>query len=264
MAALALSSPFHCCKWQPLSPLSLNSRQPRLPLLVPRASAFLSTPRLAETRICSGSSVASTCSDIFVGEYGSLCRYSVSPIYQQKKRTGVRAAADDVPSYKGYPPMLKKPRWWWRVLACIPYMMPLSETWMYAETAYSLHSFLEDYEFCTYKFLTFIGSLPSWFLLAYFFGAYLGIVRNNRWPHFFRFHVVTGMLLEIIVQVVGTVNDWVPPSLYWGKFGAHYWLAISFAFFFIVIECLRCALNGMYADVPFLSDASYMQIPYDT
>jgi hypothetical protein len=145
----------------------------------------------------------------------------------------------------------------------VPYLMPLSETWMYAETAYSLHAFLEDYEFCTYPFLILIGSLPSWFLLAYFFGAYLGVVRNNRWPHFLRFHVVTGMLLEIIVQVIGTVNDWVPQALYWGKFGAHYWLAISFAFLFIVIDCIRCALSGMYADVPFLSDASYMQIPYE-
>lgn len=134
---------------------------------------------------------------------------------------------------------------------------------MYAETAYSLHAFLEDYEFLTYPFLIMIGSLPGWFLLAYFFGAYLGVVRNNRWPHFLRFHVVTGMLLEIMVQVIGTINDWVPQALYWGKLGAHYWLAVAFAFLFIVIDCIRCALKGMYADVPFLSDAAYMQIPYE-
>ncbi len=190
---------------------------------------------------------------------------------RRKGRTGeegggynpTRAAADDVPAFKGYPPMTQKPKFWWRILACVPYLMPLSETWMYAETAYSLHPFLEDYEFCTYPFLILIGSLPGWFLLAYFFGAYLGVVRNNRWPHFLRFHVVTGMLLEIIVQVIGTVNDWVPQAVYWGKFGAHYWLAVSFAFLFIVLDCIRCALNGMYADVPFLSDASYMQIPYE-
>lgn len=181
-----------------------------------------------------------------------------------RRRTGSpRAATEDVPSFKGFAPMQEKPKFWWRILACVPYLMPLSETWMYAETAYSLHGFLEDYEFCTYPFLILIGSLPSWFLLAYFFGAYLGVVRNNRWPHFLRFHVVTGMLLEIIVQVIGTVNDWVPQAVYWGKFGAHYWLAVTFAFLFIVLDCIRCALNGMYADVPFLSDASYMQIPYE-
>jgi Tic20 family protein import component len=199
----------------------------------------------------------------FRGGEGGLVRVREGEERRGRGRGGVRAAAEDVPSFKGFAPMQEKPKFWWRILACVPYLMPLSETWMYAETAYSLHAFLEDYEFCTYPFLILIGSLPSWFLLAYFFGAYLGVVRNNRWPHFLRFHVVTGMLLEIIVQVIGTVNDWVPQALYWGKFGAHYWLAISFAFLFIVIDCIRCALSGMYADVPFLSDASYMQIPYE-
>ncbi|XP_073387947.1 protein TIC 20-I, chloroplastic-like [Physcomitrium patens] len=200
------------------------------------------------------------------GESGRIWGSStVSEITLRRRRCNVtpRAATEDVPSFKGFAPMQEKPKFWWRILACVPYLMPLSETWMYAETAYSLHSFIEDYEFCTYPFLILIGSLPSWFLLAYFFGAYLGIVRNNRWPHFLRFHVVTGMLLEIIVQVIGTVNDWVPQAVYWGKFGAHYWLAVTFAFLFIVLDCIRCALNGMYADVPFLSDASYMQIPYE-
>lgn len=198
------------------------------------------------------------------GDGGRIAGRLAASSVKSRRRTGTpRAASEDVPSFKGFPPMQEKPKFWWRILACVPYLMPLSETWMYAETAYSLHAFIEDYEFCTYPFLILIGSLPSWFLLAYFFGAYLGVVRNNRWPHFLRFHVVTGMLLEIIVQVIGTVNDWVPQAVYWGKFGAHYWLAVTFAFLFIVLDCIRCALNGMYADVPFLSDASYMQIPYE-
>ncbi|KAL3684240.1 hypothetical protein R1sor_002262 [Riccia sorocarpa] len=198
------------------------------------------------------------------GRLSEILRPSLAlPTRKRRSTNGPRASAEDVPSFKGFAPMTEKPKWFWRILACIPYLMPLSETWMYAETAYGLFAFLEDYEFCTYPFLIMIGSLPGWFLLAYFFGAYLGIVRNNRWPHFLRFHVVTGMLLEIILQVMGTVNDWVPQSVYWGKIGAHYWLAVSMAFLFIVLDCIRCALSGMYADVPFLSDASYMQIPYE-
>ncbi|KAG6550648.1 hypothetical protein Mapa_007745 [Marchantia paleacea] len=198
------------------------------------------------------------------GRLNEILRPSLAFSTRTRRSTSApRASSEDIPSFKGFPPMTEKPKWFWRILACVPYLMPLSETWMYAETAYSLFAFLEDYEFCTYPFLILIGSLPGWFLLAYFFGAYLGIVRNNRWPHFLRFHVVTGMLLEIILQVMGTVNDWVPQSVYWGKIGAHYWLAISTAFLFIVLDCIRCALSGMYADVPFLSDASYMQIPYE-
>ncbi|MBA0702129.1 hypothetical protein Goari_027078 [Gossypium aridum] len=120
--------------------------------------------------------------------------------------------------------------------------MPLHETWMYAETAYHLHPFLEDFEFLTYPFLGAIGSLPSWFLMAYFFVAYLGIVRRKEWPHFFRFHVVMGMLLEIALQVIGTVSRWMPLAIYWGKFGMHFWTAVAFAYLFTILECIRCAL----------------------
>ncbi|KAL4574661.1 hypothetical protein LXL04_021497 [Taraxacum kok-saghyz] len=174
-----------------------------------------------------------------------------------------KASKDTTPfSYK-FPPMEKKPKWYWRTLACLPYLMPLHETWMYAETAFHLHPFLEDFEFLTYPFLQALGGLPSWFLIAYFIIAYLAIVRRKEWPHFFRFHVVTGMLLEIALQVTGTVWKWLPSGWYWGVVGMHFWTAFAFGFLFTVLECVRCALAGMYADVPFVCDAAYIQIPYE-
>ncbi|CAA6658419.1 unnamed protein product [Spirodela intermedia] len=184
---------------------------------------------------------------LLCGDYGSLRSMipSAPPRAGDRSRGGPRASKD-VPYSFRFPPMTKKPKWWWRTLACIPYLMPLHETWMYAETAYHLHPFLEDLEFLTYPFLGFIGRLPSWFLMAYFFAAYLGVVRKKMWPHFFRFHVVMGMLLEIALQ-----------------FGMHFWTAVAFAYLFTVLECMRCALAGMYADIPFVCDAAYIQIPYD-
>lgn len=196
------------------------------------------------------------------GDQGSLLRTIPMLPRRQGSRMSPRASKD-VPYSFRYPPMTKKPRWWWRTLACLPYLMPLHETWMYAETAYHLHPFLEDFEFITYPFLTAIGQLPGWFLMAYFFVAYLGVVRRKEWPHFFRFHVVMGMLLEISLQVVGTVSRWMPLAIYWGKVGMHFWTGVAFAYLFTVLECLRCALAGMYADVPFICDAAYIQIPYD-
>ncbi|CAL1384142.1 unnamed protein product [Linum trigynum] len=201
-------------------------------------------------------------SPLINGERGGLLRMIPSLPRQRGSNLPARAAKD-VPTSFRFPPMTKKPRWWWRTLACLPYLMPLHETWMYAETAYHLHPFLEDFEFLTYPFLGAIGSLPGWFLMAYFFVAYLGVVRRKEWPHFFRFHVVMGMLLEIALQVVGTVSRWLPLGIYWGKVGMHFWTAVAFAYLFTVLECIRCALAGMYADVPFVCDAAYIQIPYD-
>ncbi|KAG1365416.1 hypothetical protein COCNU_12G004160 [Cocos nucifera] len=174
-------------------------------------------------------------------DHGSLA--DMMPVLPKRHAASPRSrvvprASKDVPYSFRYPPMTKKPRWWWRTLACIPYLMPLHETWMYAETAYHLHPFLEDFEYLTYPFLGFIGSLPAWFLMAYFFVAYLGVVRRKEWPHFFRFHVVMGMLLEIALQVVGTVSRWMPLALYWGKLGMHFWAAVAFAYLFTVLECI--------------------------
>uniref|UniRef100_A0A2N9IC97 Protein TIC 20 n=1 Tax=Fagus sylvatica TaxID=28930 RepID=A0A2N9IC97_FAGSY len=205
-------------------------------------------------------SAAST--PLLSGDQGSLLR--TIPLLPRRRRSHMPPqASKDVPYSFRFPPMTKKPKWWWRSLACLPYLMPLHETWMYAETAYHLHPFLEDFEFLTYPFLGAIGSLPSWFLMAYFFVAYLGIVRRKEWPHFFRFHVVMGMLLEIALQVIGTVSRWMPLAVYWGKVGMHFWTAVAFAYLFTVLESMRCALAGMYADIPFVCDAAYIQIPYD-
>lgn len=197
---------------------------------------------------------------------GDLCGLSdaISKIPVRRRTVFTPRAAKDVPTSFRFPAMTKKPRWWWRTLACLPYLMPLHETWMYAETAYHLHPFLEDFEFITYPFLQILGNLPPWFLIAYFLVAYLAIVRRKEWPHFFRFHVVIGMLLEIALQVIGLVSRrWLPRAVYWGKIGMHFWTGFAFAFLFTVLESMRCALAGMYADIPFVSDAAYIQIPYD-
>lgn len=189
--------------------------------------------------------------------------HEIPRLHKCKKSHICVQASKDIPYSFRYPPMTKKPRWWWRTLACLPYLMPLHETWMYAETAYNLHPFLEDFQFLTYPFLRALGRLPVWFLLAYFFFAYLGIVRRKEWPHFFRFHVVMGMLLELALHLVGIISRWMPAGIYWSKLGMHTWTILGFGHLFTVLMCMRFALTGMYADVPFISDAAYIQIPYD-
>lgn len=208
------------------------------------------------------SSLSSASKPLLCGEYPCFSDTLSKFPKQRRVSFSPRASSKDVPQGFRYPAMTKRPRFWWRSLACLPYLMPLHETWMYAETAYHLHPFLEKLEFMTYPFLRALGRLPSWFLMAYFFLAYLGIVRRKEWPHFFRYHMVMGMLLEIALQVIGTVSRWMPPAVYWGKLGMHIWTAVAFAYMFTVLECIKCAVCGMYADVPYICDAAYIQIPY--
>jgi len=110
----------------------------------------------------------------------------------------------DVPAFKGFPPMQTRPAWYWRIVAVIPYFLPLFEGWLYSESAITVYAPLFHYKVLCSPIVNVFAILPSWFLLAYFLAAYLGVVRNNRWPHFLRFHVVMGMLMEIILQVRST------------------------------------------------------------
>ncbi|XP_042491076.1 protein TIC 20-I, chloroplastic-like isoform X2 [Macadamia integrifolia] len=197
--------------------------------------------------------------------YGSLSHSLVLPTRSSmanRSRMSPRASKDAASSFC-YPQMTRKPRWWWRTLACIPYLISFHWAWTSAETAYYLHPFLEDFEFLTYPFLRALKRLPPWFLMAYFITAYLGVVKRKEWPHFFRFHVAMGMLLEITLEVMGTVSHWLPLSMYWGKFGMHFWTAAAFAYLFTLVECMRCAFVGMYAEVPFACDAAYIQMSFD-
>ena len=202
---------------------------------------------------------------LLCGDRGSLSRTIPMLPRRQRRCLTPRASKDDIPTGGfRYPAMTRKPRWWWRVLACLPYLLPFHETWMYAETAYHLHPFFEDFEFLTQPFLESLSLLPSWFLIAYFIIAYLCVVRRKEWPHFLRFNVAMGLLMELSLQIVGIVTKrWMPRAIYWGKLGMHFWTFFGFAFLFTVIECVRCTLVGKYADVPFVSDAAYIQIPYD-
>lgn len=155
----------------------------------------------------------------------------------------------------------EKPKWWWRSLACIPYLMPLHVPWMYAQTGYSGHPLLEILEpfaqpFCHY----FIGFLPTWSTMLYYYTAYLGVVRRKEWPRFFRHHVITAMLLDNILQVVTTVSRWAPVGYRVGKPMMHFWVAVVFIVILAVLACIRRALAGEIPDVPFVGDAAYLHM----
>ncbi|XP_057470788.1 protein TIC 20, chloroplastic-like [Actinidia eriantha] len=199
------------------------------------------------------------------GHRGSLSHTIPMLPSQQLPFLTPRASKDDVPtgSFR-YPAMTTKPRWWWRVLACVPYLLPFHNTWVYTETAYHLHAFFEVFNIWTKPFLVSLSRLPSWFFFTYVILGHLCVVRRKEWPHFLRFNVAMGLLMDLSLQIVGIVTKrWMPRAIYWGKLGMHFWTFFGFAFLFTVIECVRCTLMGKYADVPFVSDAAYIQIPYE-
>ncbi|XP_020108515.1 protein TIC 20, chloroplastic-like isoform X1 [Ananas comosus] len=187
---------------------------------------------------------------------------SISGIPSLSRRSKMRPRSSVVPlaskSSFSYPEMTCKPKWWWRTLACIPYLLPLHNIWSYADVVYHLHPLLQNYEFLVNPFLDTIALMPSWLTYALFMGIYYLVVRRNELPHFLRFHIAMAMLFDTGIQIMGTVCTWMPNTVYRGSLMVHFWLTLAFLQMYTVLDCMRCALSGMYSEVPFLSESAYI------
>ena len=175
---------------------------------------------------------------------------------QSKSLMPVQASADNPFSVR-IPTIDEKPVWWWRILACLPYLLALQMS----ETAYYVQPFLERYEFLEGLFYYIPGAvhrLPWWFQFAHFYVAYLGVVQSDKWPHYLRFHVAMGFLLESALLVVVQSSNLMPLIHFQGTFGLYYWAAVGFMYILMVLECVRCALAGRYVKLPLISDSAFI------
>lgn len=84
----------------------------------------------------------------------------------------------------------------------------------------------------------------------------MGVVKNEDWPHFFRYHLIMAMLLETALQVLCQSSNFMPLIHFNGAFGMYYWAAVGFAYIFILLGCVKCALVGKYVKIPFVSEAA--------
>ncbi|XP_050368321.1 protein TIC 20-IV, chloroplastic-like [Argentina anserina] len=151
-----------------------------------------------------------------------------------------------------FPKMTEKLEWWCRTLACLPFLASV----LMSEHGFHIIPFAEHYHLfgdLIYYVPGAIKRLPWWFPSAYCILAYFFIVKKKEWSHFFRYHVVMAMLLDTMLQVVGKASEFFPLIHSCGTFGIEYCAAVGFLYILILLECMRCALAGKYAKLPFFS-----------
>ncbi|KAF8693772.1 hypothetical protein HU200_039195 [Digitaria exilis] len=156
-----------------------------------------------------------------------------------------------------YPELSSKPKWWWRSLACVPYLLPLHNMWGNADAIYQLHPYLQRFSLL-YAFIDTMALLPGWLFLVIFMTIYFFVVRRKWSPHFLRFHVILAILLDTGSQALATAVNWSPSIVFQGKPMAYFWMTMAFIQMFTVVECMRCALSGLYPNVPFVSHTAFI------
>ncbi|EES05420.1 hypothetical protein BDA96_04G228500 [Sorghum bicolor] len=176
-----------------------------------------------------------------------------SPKLKSRTQVGCQASLSSF----SYPELSSKPKWWWRTLACVPYLLPLHNMWGHADAIYQLHPYLQRFSL-PYAFIDTMALLPGWLFLAIFMTIYFFVVRRKWSPHFLRFHIILAILLDTGSQALATACNWNPSIVFQGKQMAYFWMTMAFIQIFTVVECMRCALSGVYANIPFISHAAFI------
>ncbi|CAN8308563.1 unnamed protein product [Cochlearia groenlandica] len=153
------------------------------------------------------------------------------------------------------PKIAERPEWWWRTLACVPYLISLQ----ISDVGFYLQPFLEKHDAIGDMIYFIPGAInrwPHWFFMVYCFLGYTWIVKNKDLPHYLRFHMMMGMLIETALQIIWCTSNFFPLIHFKGRFGTYYWMVIGFTYICLLLECIRCALAGVYAQIPFMTDAA--------
>ncbi len=98
-----------------------------------------------------------------------------------------------------------------------------------------------------------------------FLGLYLGVVRNETLKYLLRFYAMQSLLLAIIVALFSALLSGIAPALSLAGGAAALivttlssviFLGIIAASIFSIVQAAR----GLYAELPFISEAAYSQI----
>ena len=171
----------------------------------------------------------------------------------QKKKGGGGGGGEDTEE------ALNKPNILWRVVSACMYFIP----WIDAQQ-------LSNYFYDQWSVLLPLYMVPAWPArlycitpmapLIWFFMLFSLVIRNKRLPHFLRFHTMQAMMTDIVVMLFGLTRQSLPYYI------AGSWVDTvlsQYAFLcalLTVIWCIWKTLEGYYVELPFVSEAVYIQL----
>jgi hypothetical protein len=146
-----------------------------------------------------------------------------------------------------------------RVLACLPYLLPLIEVFAFGQFL------MNDFPLLGLIFLPLLPLLKIYYGVRYagliiFFALWLLVVRNENISHFIRFNTMQAIILDIVIFLCGILTDLV--RLVPGSGFAMQTLetTIFLGIVAAVIYSVAQSLMGKYAEIPAISDAVHMQV----
>ena len=177
-----------------------------------------------------------------------------------------------------------RPNALWRVLAVLPYLVPLMGSLAFGQDMCVL---LCDHRhgcrlgshtqtrtlyvrYDTFPLISWLINVFGPMLQAYysnsftpffvFFALYLAVVRNEKLPHFMRFNAMQSILLDICIMLGGLIIQYMPFEIAFSTIGGLCNNLVFTTGAASVFYCVFYTLQGKYADIPTVSEAVYIQV----
>jgi Chloroplast import apparatus Tic20-like len=147
-----------------------------------------------------------------------------------------------------------------RIFSSLPYLLPLTSSIGFSGAVLqefpALGNVLAP---LLLPVLTIYRTVPFASLII-FFALFLLVVRNEKVPHLIRFNTMQALLVDILIIVFGLIL----PIL--GRVDSSNLIVVALSstlflgVFAIVVFSVVQSLRGLYAEIPTLSEAAYMQV----
>lgn len=158
-----------------------------------------------------------------------------------------------------------------RIFASLVYLLPITMVLGFGSYLFSIFPALGIVLIPFMPLILIYGYISSripYSGIIIFFALLLLVVRNERLRHFLRFHTMQAILLEIFVSLCGLLMellgfpiDLLPseafPYLFFNVVSTTIFLAVFPACVYAIVQAVR----GLYAEIPVISDAVYIQVP---
>lgn len=146
-----------------------------------------------------------------------------------------------------------------RIFAALPYLLPLADGINFGSFLFDKFPVLRVIFLPLFPVIDLYNSIPFAGFIV-FFALFLLVVRNESINHFIRFNTMQAILIDIILILCSLVVPILARGLQ-----VQFVIEILFNMIFLgllaaVIYSVVQSFRGLYAEIPTLSEAVYMQV----
>jgi uncharacterized membrane protein len=148
-----------------------------------------------------------------------------------------------------------------RVLAAVPYLLPLLHSFQYGRFLLYTSPMLRQAVSPLFPLLQAYNSVPFAHMIA-FFGIYIGIVNNSSIKRFVRFNAMQAMLLDVVLVLPSLIEQLITLPRSGPGLEAYIWCnnAIWIGMAAAVVFGVVFSLLGQTARIPLVGDAADQQL----